>query len=57
MLLGIASEHINPEPVLPDPGLFHVHLEEWFRSLPQFKELLGFLLSDQSFVVTMKHGR
>ena len=57
MLLGIASEHINPEPVLPDPRLFHVHLDEWLRSLPQSKELLGFLLSDQSFVVTMKHGR
>jgi len=56
MLLSIASKHINPEPVSPDPGLFRVHVEEWFRSLPQLKELLGFLLSDQSFVVAMKHG-
>ena len=51
-----APEHINPEPVLPDPGLFHVHLDGWFRSLPQLEELLGLLLSDQSFVVTMEHG-
>ena len=57
MLLSIAPEDINPEPVSPDPGLFHVHLDEWLRSLPQLEELLGLLLSDQSFVVAMEHGR
>ena len=46
MLPSIASKQINPEPVSPDPGLFRIHLDEWLRSLPQFKELLGFLLSD-----------